>query len=134
MTTDARYEWRRQLVWGVVIIVVGLTLVLDRMDIVELGTVWHYWPLIIVVTGMNKLVGYPSARHFSDGIWTILVGLWMFAVVEGMFGLTWSNSWPLLIIAFGIKLVIEPLVWARFIAGDAAAKPTDYDHESGGKP
>ena len=134
MTSDTRYAWRRQMVWGVVIIVVGLTLVLDRMEMVELVTVWHYWPLIIVVGGMNKLVGYPSARHFSDGIWTILVGLWMFAVVEKMFGLTWFNSWPLLIIAFGIKLVIEPLVWARFIAGDSTGHPIEHDSQSGEKP
>lgn len=113
MTTNTQYEWRRQLIWGVLIIVVGITLVLDRMNYIELGSLWHYWPLLVVVIGMNKLVGYPSARHYSDGVWTILTGLWMFAVVEGMFGLTWLNSWPLLIIAFGVKLVIEPLVRAR---------------------
>lgn len=114
MDTDTSYEWRRQLVRGVLIIVVGVTLILDRMAMIELGTVWHYWPLILVVIGMNKMVGYPTVRHFTDGLWSILIGLWLFAVVQGLFGLTWFNSWPLIIIAFGIKMVVEPLIKARF--------------------
>lgn len=114
MDTDTSYAWRRQLLWGVLIIVAGVTLVLDRMAIIELGTAWQYWPLILVVMGMNKMVGYPTARHFTDGLWLILMGLWLFAVVQGVFGLTWLNSWPLIIIAFGIKMVVEPLIKARF--------------------
>ena len=114
MDTDEGYKWRRQLVWGVVIIVIGMTLVLNRMDYLELGALWHYWPLLVMVDGMNRMIGYPTARHFTDGLVVMLAGLWMFAVVEGLFGLTWSNSWPLMVIAFGLKLVIEPLIRARF--------------------
>jgi len=114
VNTDSTYEWRRQLVWGIIIIVIGVTLVLDRMEIVEVDEIWHYWPLLLVVLGMNKMVGYPTARHFTNGLWLMFLGLWLFAVVEHLYGLTLHNSWPFVIIALGVKIVIEPFIKARF--------------------
>jgi hypothetical protein len=112
--SNSSYEWRRQLVWGLVIVGVGVTLFLDSMDFVELGTVWHYAPLLLVILGMNKMVGYPTARHFTNGLWEMIIGLWLFAVFERMYGLTFWNSWPILVIAFGVKLALEPWIRQRF--------------------
>lgn len=114
MDSNSSYEWRRQLVWGLLIVGAGVALFLDTMDIIELRSLWHYAPLILVVLGMNNMVGYPTARHFSNGLWEMFLGLWLFAVFEHMYGLTFANSWPVLIVAFGIKIAIEPLIRARF--------------------
>ena len=114
MNTDRSYEWRRQLVWGLVIVGFGLVLFLDNIDVVQVEHLWHYAPLVLVVVGMNKMVGYPTARHFSAGLWEMFIGLWLFAVFEHMYGLTFFNSWPLVIIAIGVKIAIEPMIRSRF--------------------
>lgn len=100
--------------WGLVLVGIGTAFLLDRLGLFDIDQLWHYWPLLLVVVGINEMIGYPTARQFSSGFATTCVGLWLFACFEGAFGLTFSNSWPFLLIAWGIKLVIEPLVRARF--------------------
>jgi hypothetical protein len=111
---ETSYEWRRQLMWGVVLIASGTAIFLEQMDLVEMRSLWHYWPLLLVVFGINKMIGYPTAKHFTDGLWTMLMGLWIFAVFEDMFGLTFGNSWPFVIIASGVCMILQPVIKKRF--------------------
>ncbi|MGX4640081.1 LiaF transmembrane domain-containing protein [Massilia sp. SYSU DXS3249] len=114
MNTENNYAARKQIMWGVVLIAVGVIFLLDRMDIVDLRSLWHYWPLLIVAAGINQTIGYPSAREFSNGLWTVFIGLWLFAVFEGYFGLTFRNSWPLFLLMWGVQMVLAPVVQRRF--------------------
>lgn len=111
---SSSYEWRKQLMWGLVLVIVGVTFALDQMDVIDIRGVWHYWPLLIVISGINKMIGYPTAKHFSSGLWMVFIGLWLFAVLDHMFGLTFRNSWPFLIIACGVSMIIEPIIKKRF--------------------
>jgi hypothetical protein len=108
------YAWRRQLVWGLVVIALGLAFLLDQMDVVEIRAIWHYWPLLLVALGLNRMIGYPTPKEFTSGLTTMLFGLLFFALFEGMFGLTWRNFWPFAIIIGGLGMVIEPLMKQRF--------------------
>lgn len=110
-------NWRRQAFWGVVLIAVGAGFLLDQVHLLDLDRFWHYWPLLFVLSGVGKMIGYPTARGFLGGVWSILFGLWLYAVLEGMYGLTWSNSWPFLLIFWGLQLVLEPLL-DRYFAGN----------------
>jgi hypothetical protein len=44
----------------------------------------------------------------------VFTGLWLFAVFENAFGLTFRNSWPLFILMWGVKLVLDPFIARRF--------------------
>jgi hypothetical protein len=114
VNTESSYEWRRQLMWGLVLVCVGVTIFLDQIDVIDVQGVWHYWPLLMVIFGINKMVGYPTAKHFSSGLWLVFTGLWLFAVLEHLFGLTLHNSWPFFIIACGVSMIVEPLIKQRF--------------------
>ena len=114
MSTDKSYEWRKQLMWGLALIALGVAIFLDQMDLVDIHSLWHYWPLLLVIAGVNKMIGYPTAKDFTSGLWSVLIGLWIFAVFEDMYGLTWRNSWPFVIIVTGITIILEPLIKKRF--------------------
>jgi len=114
MNTQNSYVARKQIMWGLVLIAVGVVFLLDRMDLVDVRSVWHYWPLLIVASGINQTIGYPSAREFSNGLWTVFIGLWLFAVFEGIFGLTFMNSWPLFLLMAGLQMVLRPVLQRRF--------------------
>ncbi|MDN4059960.1 DUF5668 domain-containing protein [Massilia sp. YIM B02769] len=114
MGTENSYRQRKQMMWGLVLIAVGVAFLLDRMDVLDIATLWHYWPLLLVVAGVNQTIGYPSAREFTSGLWTVFIGLWLFAVFEGLLGLTFRNSWPLFILMWGLQLVLEPVIARRF--------------------
>jgi len=113
-TENNSYRQRKQMMWGLVLIAVGVAFLLDRMDVLDIATPWHYWPLLLVVAGINQTIGYPSAREFTSGLWTVFIGLWLFAVFEGLLGLTFRNSWPLFILMWGLQLVLEPVIARRF--------------------
>lgn len=114
MNTESSYEWRKQLMWGLVLVIVGVTFALDQFDLIDIDGLWHYWPLLIVISGINKMIGYPTAKHFTSGLWMVFMGLWLFAVFERLFGLTIGNSWPFLIIASGVSMILEPVIQQRF--------------------
>lgn len=114
MSNESSYEWRKQLMWGLVLICVGLAFFADQMGWAELRSMWHYAPLLLVIIGVNKMIGYPTARDFTSGLWLMFMGLWLFAVFERLFGLTFGNSWPIFIIASGVSMILEPFIKRRF--------------------
>jgi hypothetical protein len=114
MNTSVSYQWRRQILWGLTLVAVGLAFFLDRMGIADTSALWHYWPLLLVVIGINRTIGYPTARDFIGGIWTAFIGLWLFANFEGLFGLNWANSWPVFIIISGVTIALRPFAERRF--------------------
>ena len=117
MNIENSYAARKQVMWGLVLIAVGVIFLLDRMDLVDFISVrnlWHYWPLLIVAAGINQTIGYPSAREFCNGLWTVFIGLWLFAVFEGFLGLTFRNSWPLFLLMWGLQMVLSPVINRRF--------------------
>jgi len=118
VSIESSYQWRRQLMWGLVLVCFGVAIFLDQMGYIDVRSVWHYAPLLLVVFGINKMIGYPTARHFTSGLWMVFMGLWVFAVFEHMFGLTFRNSWPFVIIASGISMILEPFIKRRFAANE----------------
>ena len=125
MNLENNYAARKQILWGLVLIAVGMVFLLDRMDILDLRSLWHYWPLLIVAAGINQTIGYPSAREFSNGLWTVFIGLWLFVVFEGFLGLTFRNSWPLFLLMGGLQMVLSPLINRRF---PQSPQSKEHDH------
>ena len=114
MSTNSSNEWRKQLAWGLVLIGVGVAILFQKMDLIELYSLWHYWPLFIVVAGAIKMLTYTRANEFTSGLWTVIVGLWLLAIFQDhMWGLTFRNSWPVVIIACGAVMIIEPFIKDR---------------------
>ena len=54
------------IIWGLVFIVLGIALLLDRLNYIEfdfgnfLGT---WWPLILIIIGVGMLLDRPTARR-----------------------------------------------------------------------
>lgn len=94
---------RGAIVTGVILLTSGVVLLLGRFtgyDFREL--VREFWPMIFVVIGLPKVVRYET---LWSGLWLIALGGWMQLINLEMFGLTWSNSWPLLLIVFGLGTI-----------------------------
>jgi Domain of unknown function (DUF5668) len=95
-----------QAVVGVVMIVIGVLFMLDNFDILRVGAVWQFWPVILIAMGIGKTLDRrPSRRH--SGAWLVMVGTWLQLNVLGI--LDWGESWPLLIVAVGISMVLRAI-------------------------
>ena len=47
---------RDSLVWGIILIALGLVFLLDRLGLDAWDVVWRFWPAILIVWGASKIV------------------------------------------------------------------------------
>ncbi len=86
---------------GVLIIVVGLLLFLDNLDIMESDDILQWWPLLLVALGLVKLIQPGAAGGRGFGFVLLLAGA---VILLNKLGLTHINLWdlwPVLIILIG---------------------------------
>lgn len=96
---------RKRLVWGFFLIALGSAFLLDRFGAIDLPNIGRLWPLIFVVIAASHLAeGRPGSA-----ITLLFTGAWLMACNEGWMGLDYGNSWPLLLVAIGIGIVIRAL-------------------------
>ncbi len=110
--------WREQMTWGAILIAVGVLFLLDRTGQFDIGSLWHYWPLFVVVAGLSNLVPPTTPRLVLNGLSTIAFGAWFYVSVEHLWGLGFHNSWPILIILWGVKVALKPLLVQRLGKGE----------------
>ncbi|UTY60162.1 LiaI-LiaF-like domain-containing protein [Massilia sp. erpn] len=101
---------RKQLVWGLLIIGAGVLFWLEDGDIKKVTQFWHYWPLVIAAFGFSQLVPPTTVRLFFDGVCEILFAFWIFACFEHLWGMSFANSWPFMVIMGGVSLALQPIL------------------------
>ena len=97
-----------QLGFGLFLMGLGLVFLLSEFDLVELGSIWRLWPLGLIVPGLGMILS-AHKRQTGMGVVMILEGLWFLAVQYRWLGLTWRNSWALLVVMIGIGMVVDSL-------------------------
>ncbi len=121
---DNPHYRRKQLLWGMTLIGVGTLFLFERLGLLELelDQLWHYWPLILVALGVNKLLPPTSPKHILGGLWLIYFAAWYYVSFEQLWGMSFGATWPFLLIGWGAGLVLEPALNRHF-----AAK--EHEHE-----
>ncbi len=105
---------RRQLLWGLALVIFGTLFLLDRLNYFDLTLYlgpqakwWHFLPLLLALGGLIRLLSANSVRQVAKGLVRIVVGLWLFACLELWAGLTFENSWPVLLVAAGAQMLVR---------------------------
>lgn len=109
MSNKRRYG-NGSLVTGILLLIVGTALLLQNFEVIFIGSVWSHWPLGLVIIGLVKLFNVADAKQIGEGVWWIFIGLWLYVSVRHLYGLGFGDTWPALIIAWGISIV-----WKSFI-------------------
>ena len=52
--------------WGIVLMAIGTILLLANFDVIDYGTLWDFWPVVIVVIGVKLVLDY-AAKNKSNG-------------------------------------------------------------------
>jgi hypothetical protein len=100
---------RSLLLWGLIAIAVGVLFLTDY-DVPPLGQLWRYWPFLFMVFGAIKLIPPTAPKHVVDGLSQIAFAGWFYVSFEHLWGLSFQNSWPILVIIGGISMVLRPFV------------------------
>lgn len=96
------------LFFGIALIGAGVILLLHQLEVAEIGRlVRGYWPLFIVFMGAGRLFNRDTVW---SGLWLLALGCWLQMVTLRLFGLTYRNSWPVLLIVVGAGSVVRALI------------------------
>ena len=95
----------KSVIWGLSLIALGSLFLVDRLGLVELPAIWQLWPLIFVVFAAIRLID----RRYGRAVCNLMLGAWFLACTFEWYGLTYYNSWPLLVVVAGTGMVIGAL-------------------------
>jgi predicted membrane protein len=99
---------RRGTSWlpGALLILFGTLVLLDHMNVIQGERIWKYWPVLLIVVGIAKIVNEGKR---VGGVVLTLLGAFLLAENLGYTSLTWGTVWPLILIAAGAAMI-----WGRF--------------------
>ncbi|MCI0707890.1 MAG: DUF5668 domain-containing protein [Ignavibacteriae bacterium] len=109
MSRATKRKIRNDIVFGILLFLFGTLILLDNVNIIEAGSVWGYWPLIMIVIGVNKILSSGSQKETTEGIWLLFLGLWFFVSIQHFFGLGFWDTWPMLLIGWGVSEIWKAL-------------------------
>jgi hypothetical protein len=99
---------RRGFFGGILLVTVGMLMLLHYYGALPFWMAdGAWWPLVIIAFGVWRLAMPCCARHLGSGVTFTLIGLWCLAVTARWYGLTWHNSWPLVLVAAGLGIIVR---------------------------
>ena len=102
-----RPRYSSQLMWGAVLLLIGTAMLLENLDLVQLGPIWRHWPALLVALGIGKLIQSDEPRDRISAFWLIFLGAWFYVSIFHLFGLGFHDSWPLLLLGIGASMVLR---------------------------
>ena len=86
---------------GLVLVVIGLVLLGDQLNVAPNWSMRRLWPAILVAVGFGNALRRET-RAF--GVWLLFVGGLFLAHTHRVLSI--RDTWPLFIVAFGVALLI----------------------------
>lgn len=100
----------RHWVTGLILIGIGSLFLLDRLAYVDGISVGHFWPFIIALVGVGRIIDARHVAHVAKGLFMIFLAFWLYACMENLWGLSFQTSWPMILIALGLRHIIVGVV------------------------
>jgi len=115
--------------WGIglLLVTIGLLLLLSNQGVLVLGPFFsHWWPLVIILVGLWKLVVW-GASSIGSVILLIVIGILCMLATWDV--IEWSalfRLWPLVLIAAGAWLLLRPSQHRAEKQGREAGEDIDF--------
>jgi hypothetical protein len=108
-------------------VVVGCLLLLERMANLHIpsGTAW---PMVLFTVSVTQIV----EKRFGSALMFMVLAVVFLACTLGWFGLTYAKSWPLMVVAAGLGIVVSTLTRSSRTLGFELRDAGESDRESSG--
>jgi len=90
-----------QVVFGLMVIAMGVLFLLDNLGILEFRRGLAFWPLVFIIAGVVKMVDTGSRNGYVVGLVLVMVGATLMANRMGFIYVSFNTVWPLLLIGLG---------------------------------
>lgn len=92
------------IVVGVMLVLVGLAIALDRAGVIQWSGMWSMWPLILGGIGLARFISTPAGEP-REGLIFMTGAAWLLASDAGWMAI--EDSWPLLVIGVGLIIAFN---------------------------
>jgi len=123
MDDAPRFPLTEKIVAGVFLVLLGALFILDNLRIVDAGSLWDYWPLLLIVPGVTRLL-VPSRP--GQKVWgAILVAVGGLLLLRNLdiFWIPFHKVWPFLLVIFGGYLIFQTMTRRADVAAPSASGP-----------
>jgi len=117
---DSERMWDK-FVWGLLLIGLGAALLLSTLGFLPVHFLRTWWPVFVIASGTGSLLCARHPRAIGSAVTVLGIGAWLLIAANDWYGLGWSRSWPLSLVAVGLGTVTRALaqsVWPRGGNGD----------------
>jgi hypothetical protein len=106
MPLEPRPPMAPRFILGVIIVLVGVSLLLDQLDFEPAGHVMRFWPVILVAVGFLSLS--RGRRGSVTGVVLIVLGGWLLLNTLGWLMLSpWEFIVPIAVVAVGDRVMMR---------------------------
>ncbi|HTO74697.1 MAG TPA: DUF5668 domain-containing protein [Thermoanaerobaculia bacterium] len=107
---------------GGILILLGVLFLLDNLDVVDAREILRFWPVILIVLGLTRLLAPRRPEQLTGGVVLLFLGSVFLLRALHVSWFRLRSVWPLLLVLLGATLIWQA-IRGRTAAG-AAPRPT----------
>lgn len=109
MTTSSGFRCTPRVVFGLLVVAVGLLFTLDNLGVVRAEAFLRYWPAGLIAVGVASLVQAGRSGGRTAGVIWIVIGSWLLLEELHVIHVRFWDFWPLLLILLGGAIIWRAL-------------------------
>jgi predicted membrane protein len=109
MRSGATPRWTPQFSLGLAVLVTGVVFLLHNLGVADLREYLGYWPWLLVIVGVSKLVRARSVPAVFGGVFWLALALWVRPSLFGVDAAVFRTYLPVIPILFGGFIVWHTL-------------------------
>lgn len=113
MSTGKPQNPAAQIVVGIAVIAAGVLFLLDNLGWLHLDMSVQFWPVVLIVAGILKLMGARSPNGTLIGAALLLFGAVLLLKGLGLLAIGWNVLAPLVMISVGLFVVFRSTMRSR---------------------
>ena len=103
-----------QLFVGMIVIVVGVLMTLDNLQVLDAERYLRFWPAGLIALGLVKVWNSRDGMGGSfGGFMFVVIGTWLLLEQTALVRVSFWDMWPALLVFFGLFLVWQGLSGPR---------------------
>jgi len=105
LTAGVHVRFTGRMVFGLLVIALGVIFTLDSLGIVEAGPILRWWPVVPLAFGLARLVGAGGRRDVGSGLFLTVVFGWI--LLHNLHFVRYDvwDFWPVIFIVAGAAIL-----------------------------